>query len=294
MNPGSFTGVQHADQQAAAPRFDDTLVRVRDGQDVRLDPAPAPGPWYRRGRAGLLVIAAAVIAAGTVCGPLALSASAAPSARAGNPLAGLTADQIASRAATDFTAASSFHYHGSGKDSGQTISISMSVTHKGGTGFIGYGSHGGFAILDIGKTVWIQPDDKFWEYVGVPASEVPLVHGLWLLPAESAGNTLVAALAPLWHANRLLSLLAPQLTGLVKGKTIKISGHRALRLQNMSGLESIYVSISSKPEILRISNDGTLTFSRYGARVTLTPPPPSDVITLPGASSAAYSLEHLL
>ena len=294
MNPGSFTGVQHADQRAAAPRFDDTLVYVRDGQDVRLEPAPAPRPWYRRGRAGLVAIAAAVIAAGTVCGPLALSATAAPSAPAGNPLAGLTADQIAKKAATDFTAASSFHYHGSGKDSGQTISISMSVTPKGGTGSIGYGSHGGFAILDIGKTVWIQPDDKFWEYVGVPASEVPLVHGMWLLPAGSASSMLVAVLAPLWHASKLLSILAPQLTGLVKGKTIKISGHRALRLQNMSGQESIYVSISSKPEILRISNDGTITFSRYGARVTLTPPPPGDVITLPGASSAAYSLQHLL
>ena len=291
MNPGSFTGVQRADQQAAAPRLEDTLVRVRDGQDVRLGPAPAPGPRYRRGRAGLIAVAAAVIAAGTVCGPLALPANAAP---AGNPLAGLTADQIASRAAADFTAASSFHYHGSGKDSGQTISISMSVTHQGGTGSIGYGSHGGFAILDIGKTVWIQPDDKFWEYAGVPASEVPLVHGLWLLPAGSAGNRLVAALAPFCHANKLLSLLAPQLTGLVKGKTIKISGHRALQLRNISGQESIYVSISSKPEILRISNDGTITFSKYGARVTLTPPPPSDVIPLPSASSAAYSLQHLL
>jgi hypothetical protein len=294
MNPGSFTGVQHADQQAAAPRLEDTLVRVRDGQDVRLEPAPALRPWYRRGRAGLIAIAAAVIAAGTVCGPLALSADAALSAPAGNPLAGLTADQIASRAAADFTAASSFRYHGSGKDSGQTISISMTVTHKGGTGSIRYSSHGGFAVLDIGKTVWIQPDDKFWEYVGVPASEVPLVHGMWLLPAGSADGTLVAALASFCHANKLLSILAPQLTGLVKGKTIKISGHRALQLQNTSGQESIYVSISGKPEILRISNDGTITFSRYGARVTLTPPPPGDVITLPGASPAAYSLQHLL
>ena len=294
MNPGTFPGARDADQEAAAPRIEDNLVRVPDGQDVPQEPAPAPRLWYRRWRPVLITIAAAVIASGTVCGPLALSANAAPPAPTGNPLAGLTADQIAKRAATDFKAASSFHYHGSGKDSGQTVSISMSVTHKGCTGFIGDGSHGGFAILDIGKTVWIQPNDKFWEYVGVPASEVSLVHGLWLLPSGSAGNTLVAALAPFCHANKLLAILAPQLTGLVKGKTIKISGHRALQLRNMSGLESTYVSISSKPEILRISNDGTITFSKYGSQVTLTPPPPSDVITLPSASSAAYSLQHLL
>jgi hypothetical protein len=238
--------------------------------------------------------AAAVIAAGAVCGPLALSATAAPSAQAGNPLARLTADQIAKKAATDLKAAASFHYHGSGKDSGQTVSISMSVTHKGCTGSIGYGSHGGFAILVIGKAAWIQPNDKFWEYAGVPASQLSLVHGKWLEVTGTGSNSLSAVLAPFCNANKLLSLLAPQLTGLVKGKTIKISGHRALQLRNRSAHESIYVSISSKPEILRISDDGTINFSAYGARVTLTPPPASDVITLPGASLSAHSLQHLL
>ena len=91
-----------------------------------------------------------------------------------------------------------------------------------------------------------------------------------------------------------MSSLAPQLTGLVKGKTIKISGHPALQLRNGSGRESIYVSISSKPEILRISDQGTVNFSAYGARVTLTPPPTSDVIKLPGASPRAHSLPQLL
>lgn len=241
-----------------------------------------------------MVSAVAVIAAGVTCGTLALSAAAAPLVPAGNPLGRLTADQIAKKAVTDLKAAASFHYHGSGKASGQTFSISMSVTHKGCTGWFGDGSSGGFAIVAIGKTVWIQPNDKFWEHLGIPASDVPVVHGLWLEPKGTGSNSPSAAIAPLCNANKLVSGLALQLSGLVKGKTIKISGHRALQLQNTSGQESIYVSISSKPEILRISNDGTITFSRYGARVTLTPPPPGDVITLPSASSAAYSLQHLL
>ena len=221
-----------------------------------------------------------------------MSATAAPSAPAGNPLARLTADQIAKKAATDLKAAASFHYHGSGKDSGQTISISMSVTHKGCTGWIGDGRHGGFAILAIGKTVWLQPNDKFWGYVGIPASELSMVHGRWLEPAGTGSNSLSAAFAPFCNANKLVSTLAPQLTGLVKGKTIKISRHPALQLRN--GQESIYVSISSKPEILRISDDGTINFSAYGARVTLTPPPAADVITVPGVTARAYSLQHLL
>lgn len=237
---------------------------------------------------------AAVIAAGATCGTFALSATAAPLAPAGNPLARLTADQIAKKAVTDLKAAASFHYHGSGKASGQTFSISMSVTHKGCTGWFGDGSSGGFAIVAIGKTVWIQPNDKFWKYLGLPASEVSLVHGLWLKSTGTGSNSLSGAIAPLCNANKLASGLALQLTGLVKGKTIKISGHRALQLRNGSGSESIYVSISSKPEILRIGDNGTLNFSAYGARVALTPPPASDVIKLPGASPRVHSLQHLL
>ena len=184
-----------------------------------------------------MISAAAVIAAGATCGPLALSATAAPSAPAGNPLVRLTADQIAKKAATDLKAAASFHYYGSGKASGQTVSISMSVTHKGCTGWIGDGRNGGFAILAIGKTVWIQPNDKFWEYAGVPASQLSTVHGKWLEITGSGSNSLSAAFAPFCDANKLVSMLAPQLTGLVKGKTIKISGHPALQLRNSSGRE---------------------------------------------------------
>ena len=238
-----------------------------------------------------MLSAAAVIAAGATCGPLALAATAAPS---GNPFARLTADQIAKKAETDLKAASSFHYHGSGKASGQTFSISMSVTHKGCTGGISAGREGGFAIVDIGKTAWIQPNDKFWEFAGIPASQLSTVHGKWLDVTGTGSISLSAAFAPFCNANKLVSTLAPKLTGLVEGKTIKISGHRALQLRNGSGRESIYVSISSKPEILRISNNGTLSFSAYGARVTLTPPPASDVITLPSAAPQAHSLQQLL
>jgi hypothetical protein len=241
-----------------------------------------------------MMSAAAVIAAGATCAPLALSATAAPSAPAGNPLVRLTADQIAKKAATDLKAAASFHYHGSGKASGQTVSISMSVTHKGCTGWIGDGRNGGFAILVLGKTGWIQPNDKFWKYAGVPASQLPAVHGKWLEIAGTGSNSSSAAFAPFCNANKLVSAFAPHLTDLIKGKTIKISGHPALQLQNTSGRESIYVSISSKPEILRISGNGTINFSAYGARVTLTPPPAADVITLPSASPRAHSLQHLL
>jgi hypothetical protein len=238
--------------------------------------------------------AAAIIAAGVTCGSLALSATAAPLAPAANPFARLTADQIAKKAVADLEKASSFHFHGSGKESGQAFSISVSVTHQGCTGWIGDGSIGGFAIRAIGKTAWIQPNNKFWQFAGVPASELSAVEGKWLPISESASNSVSAGFLPFCTSNTLASAFAPQLTGLVKGKTVKISGHPALQLRNKSGRESIYVSISSKPEILRISDDGTLNFSAYGAHVTITAPPASDVIALPTPALSVPSVQHLL
>jgi hypothetical protein len=241
-----------------------------------------------------MMSAAAVMAAGATCGTFALAAAAAPLAQAGNPLARLTADQIAKKAVTDLKAATSFHYHGSTKQSGEVLAISMSVTHNGCTGSIRDGSHGTVAILSIGSTVWLQPSNEFWEYVGLPASDLSSVQGKWLKTTGTGSNSVSAAFAPLCDTNQLVSTLAPQLTGLVKGKTVKVSGHAALQLQNSSGQESIYVSISSKPEILRTSDNGTINFSAYGASVTLTPPPAADVITLPSGSSTAHSLQRVL
>src|SRR5580693_2586370 len=68
---------------------------------------------------------------------------------------------------------------------------------------VGDGSSGGFAIVAIGKTVWIQPNDKFWGHLGIPASEVSLVHGLWLKFTGTGSNSLSAAIAPLCNANKL-------------------------------------------------------------------------------------------
>lgn len=231
--------------------------------------------------------AAAIIAGGAVCGPLALSAAAAPSAQAGNPLARLTADQIAAKAVADFKAASSFHYHGSVRESGQTLAFSLSVTHHGCTGSISDGSHGAVTILAVGKTAWLQPNAKFWEYAGIPASELSLVQGKWIETTGGGKNSLSAAFAPLCSTNAMMSQVVPALTGLTKGKTIKISGHPALQLRSGSGSGSgsIYVSVSNKPEILRISSDGTLSFSAYGAPVSLTPPPSSDVIPVPNSAN---------
>lgn len=234
----------------------------------------------------------AAVAIGAVAvGTLAASASASP---ARNPLAKLTASQIAKKAVADFKSASSFRYSGSGKAAGQTVSLSLSVTSKGCAGSISDSKQGGFVVVMVGTTVWIQPNDKFWETAGVPASGLPAVHGKWVETTGTGSASLYAAFGPLCKRAQIASTLLGKLPSLTKGKTIKISGHPALQLRNKSGSESIYVSVASKPEILRASYHGTVNFSAYNARVNLTPPPASDVITIPGTGSAARSLLHTM
>ena len=242
---------------------------------------------------------AAVAIGATAWGALASSATAAPAtaalvaaapaitAPASNPLGKLTANQIATKAFADFKSASSFHYSGSAKEQGQTFSFALWVTGKGCTGSMSVSSKGGFVIVLIGTTVWIQPDDKFWETSGVPADQLSLVHGMWLETTGTGNNSLYPVFRVFCSQKLIVSGKLPRL---IKGKTIKISGHPALQLRTKSGLESIYVSISAKPEILRISYYGALNFSAYNARVTLTPPPASDVITNPGTGGNARSL----
>jgi hypothetical protein len=235
-----------------------------------------------------LCVAAAIGAA--ACGALASSANAAP---ARNPLAKLTANQIAKKAIADLKSASSFHYYLSAKVSGQTESISLSVTSKGCTGSLGLGNQGSVVLVMIGTTAWVQPNDKFWETSGVPAADLPAVSGKWLETTGTGSNSFYSAFGPLCSGGKLTSVVLGKLPSLAKGKTIKISGHSALQLRNKRGSESIYVSISAKPEILRISYYGTVNFSAYNARVTLTPPPASDVIQVPTPATATR-LRHLL
>jgi hypothetical protein len=231
-----------------------------------------------------------------VGGTLTLTASAKPAAYAkpsGNPLAKLTADQIAAKAFADMKAASSFRYSGSAKADGQHVSFGLSLTGRGCTGSLGVGNEGSLVIVLIRTTVYAQPDDKFWRTSGVPASEIAQVHGKWLETTGTGSMSLYPAFGQLCSRSKIIGLFtAGKPTGLIKGKTVKIAGHAALQLRGKSGSSpSFYVSVSAKPEIVRISDsDGTINFGNYGARVSLTPPPPGDIISVPGTGSAIRAL----
>jgi hypothetical protein len=214
---------------------------------------------------------AAVVVGGLACAVTAGPASAAP---ARNPFAGLTADQIASKAVADFKSASSVHVNGRVSESGITESFSMSLTQKGVAGSIQVGGEGAEGMVAIGSTVWLRPDKQMWESYGYTGSRLAKVLGKWLkVTDDTSGPNPPADIAG------FAASVGFPVTGLAEGKTASVSGHLGLELVGKKAT-SYYVSVSAKPEVLSIDRAGvSVTFSAYNAHVTITAPPASDVVT---------------
>lgn len=208
------------------------------------------------------------------------SALAAPRA---NPLSGLTANQIAVKAFSDLKTAPSVQMAGTIKASGLTIKLNLADTQHGCTGTMHLSGKGGVVIVESGNSLWLRPDDQFWQYAGVSASDLSAVSGKWIKVTGSAGGGSFAEFGQICSPRGISKLFTSQAAGLVKGATTKISGKAALQLKDLAG-ESIYVSVSTRPEILRVSapGTGTLSFSAYGKPVSIIPPPAADVISVPG------------
>jgi hypothetical protein len=227
---------------------------------------------------------AAILAALTGCAAWkATSAASAASASAaatvpGGPLAGLTGGEILARAVTDLEAAPSVHIAGTTKVPGQTTVVDLMVGAHGCTGSIEFVGQGSVLVLGGGNTVWMKPDEQFYKATGVSAAEQSKLAGKYL--RTSAGQSGIGSLC-------YLDQLAAQIGGtaghMVLGKTTTVLGQPALRLNDARQPGDAYVTISARPEFLRVgSAAGYMDFTDYGAPFAVTPPPAAQ--TVDGAS----------
>jgi hypothetical protein len=201
------------------------------------------------------------------------------SSSSSDPLTGLSADTIASKAIADLKTASSVHVAGAVTDSGQTIGLNLAIKGtKGCQGSMSVQGKGSFVLTVIGQTTWIKPDDQFWRtYGGTNAAVLQLLSGKYM-KVSTTGNGL-ASLASLCNLNQLAGgFKSPGHAA--KGKSTTISGTPALQLTQ--GGDSMYVSVSASPLILRVtggrSDPGQLDFTGYGSSITLTAPPAGQTI----------------
>jgi hypothetical protein len=191
-------------------------------------------------------------------------------AGAHDPLAGLTADQIAAKALADLDAATSVH---------ESIGSLLSITYArhACAGWFGLLPGPGMDFIQIGKAEWVLLTKQSMAQAGYTKAEIARYTGKWATNNSPS--------SPLGHIScgHPSSAAFPR-TGWTEGRVSIVAGQRAVELTFKNG--TAWVSDSSRPEFLKIGRDGSwATFSRYNARVTITPPPASQIVSLPAPPS---------
>ena len=217
--------------------------------------------------------AAVAIGAAVVAGP-ARPAVAAP---VGNPLAGLSANQIAARALHDLTSATSVHFAVSGKSGGTTVSGSITLTRKACDGVTSVSGFGSFHFIQIGKTGWMLLTKQFLKQFGYSPAQIARYAGKWVKNDAMANS----------DASQVCGFKQFSQGFPAKGWTMvritTLSGHRVVEIASKKPKVTAYILDSARPEFVKFTADGaTAKFSGYNARVKISPPPARLVInTLP-------------
>jgi len=216
---------------------------------------------------------AAILIGATACGAArpGPSARAAPSA---NPLAGLTAGQIARKAIADLAAASSVHITGSVGQDGQTAVADLALGTKGCRETFGLPGQGSFGMIAIGRTIWLKPDSQM---LGMfPAKARRHLAGKYLQTPDVPGG-----MTDFCSLGEAANSFGSELKDLVTAKITTISGQPALQLADKRHSTSAYVTMSARPELLRLDVSGQehVEFTGYNQPVTFTPPPADDTVT---------------
>jgi hypothetical protein len=210
------------------------------------------------------------------------STSAGGSSTSADPLSGKSGNQVAAQAVSDLKSAPSFTMKGTIDQSGSALGVNLA--YKVGTGCEGTVSQAGkgsFDIVVIGSTAWLKPDDAFWRsYSGSNAAQViALLGGRYLKGSTSNKNT--AEFAKLCDANSLVSSMTlPK--NVSKGQVTTLNGQRVLPLTDSRQGSTMYVTDTSKPEIVELvatkpGNSGKVIFA-VGAPVSLTVPPATQTV----------------
>jgi len=224
-------------------------------------------------RCGAAVCCAVILVGATACGTAHRGPSA-PATPSEGPLAGLTADQIARRAIADLAAVSSVRITGSVGQDGQTAFADLTLGTKGCQETFRIPGQGSFAMIAIGHTTWLKPDSQM---LGMfPASVRRHAKGKYLQTPDVPGG-----MTNLCSLGEAASSFGSELKDLVTVKITTISGRPALQLADKHHTTSAYVTMSARPELLRLDVSGQehVEFTGYNQPVTFTPPPADDTVT---------------
>lgn len=203
-----------------------------------------------------------------------------------DPLGGISGAKIASTALGNLKSASSVHFSGTVTDDGDTVTLDItSVRGKGCSGTISQKGQGGVQIQDIGKRVWVKPDEAFLKAQGLTDNPeiAAKVTGKWI-STTTADDSGLGSMTSMCNMGSLIdNEVGSDTAGTAKKGTETIDGQRTLLLRDTGDNGTLYVTDTARPYPVRLTasthgSGGTLNFDHFGARVSLTPPPAGSVV----------------
>jgi hypothetical protein len=234
----------------------------------------------RRVRALLASTAAALLLAGCAGGEVAGSGTPGPPSPSDNGVAGQTADEILAKAKAALQGAGAARIKGTGGRGTDRFGIDMRYTGSSAQGTISVAGQP-IELRRIGQTVYAKGSREFWTG-RVPAPAVELLTGKWLKsPVTGSQLGELASLTDLSEAAD--GTLEPD-GKITKGERKTVAGQPAIALVS-DGPDGgkLYVATAGKPYPLQIvptdpKESGPVTFSDFGKRITVSPPPAELVI----------------
>lgn len=226
------------------------------------------------------------IAAGLVLltGVAACGSTSPGSASSGDPLASLTAKQIAQKARTNMLALSNYRIVGAVTESGKSMSVDITaVRGKGCQGTIDQSGVGNVEIISVGSKSWIKADAGFWRSSAqLPPSTVTKLAGKYLaLPSSQLGG-LSSGLCSASGSGGIFTATNND-SKLTKGPVVTMNGQQVLTL--IDGDKSRgYVTDTANPLFVRIAgfkaSQGYANVTSSSAVPTITAPPANEVISI--------------
>jgi hypothetical protein len=229
---------------------------------------------------GLLATAVALLVAGCAGGEVAGNGTPGSPSPSDNGIAGQTADEILAKAKAALQGAGAVRIKGTTGRGADRFDIDMRYAQASAQGTVSVAAEP-IEMRRIGKTVYVKGSREFWTG-RVPAPAVELLTGKWLKsPVTSSRLGPLASLTDLSEAAD--GILDPD-GKVTKGERKTVAGTPAIALVS-DGADGgkLYVATTGKPFPLQIvptdpKESGQVTFSDFGKRVTVSPPPADLVI----------------
>lgn len=229
------------------------------------------------------ILAAALAMTASACGSSAPSASGGAAKSAG-PLSGLSAYQIVKKAMTNTETAASVRIAGTVTNTGQSMTLDLSVVKgKGCSGSMSQSKVGSFKLVYDGSSIWIMPDSEFWKTQGgSDAAALSVLEGKYLKLSKNDHG--LGALVSLCSLSTLMSSAPSSSQGSDFGKVTRTvaNGQHVVKIADSTDGGYVYVSDTAKPLLTSIvapgSSGGGLSFSYPAAPPAITAPPAGEVI----------------